>query len=202
MTTVPHRSSLVRCIGLMAATVMLAAAPRADAMSLAGGRAAMTPDVPIHKVQFHGHRGGGRGGFHGGGFHAAPRAFHGGNFHAARPAFAGGFRHGPVFRHGGFHHEPIFAGRRHYAPVRFHRHFRSGFYGYASPYYYGYAPGYYYGPRRFCRVIWTHYGPRRVCHYRSWHHHWRHHYWRHHHWHSHRWHHHRWHHRRLRHWML
>jgi hypothetical protein len=146
------RGSMVAAAGVLAATLLLTAPQRAEALSLASPGAA--PLAAKHLSDGLIAVRGGHGGGHGGG------GFHGGGFHG------GGFR-------GGFVGRPhVWAGHR----GDFHRRhfFRPRFYGGTYPYYY-HGPRCrivwtYYGPRRICR--WHHWRHR----------HWRHRHWRHRHW--------------------
>jgi hypothetical protein len=166
--------SLVRSLGLAAATVLLLAAAsgqRAEAMSpisrgVAPVTKAVSGDLVTEVRGGHGGGGGGGGGHMGGGgghmgggghFGGGGRGFHGGG------GWHGGGMHAGGFHGGGFHHGGGFRFAHHH-----HRHFFGG--GYYDPSYY---PYYYHHPR--CHLVRTHYGLRRVCHY---HHHWHHrHYW-------------------------
>ncbi|MGY3389016.1 hypothetical protein ACVWW6_001607 [Bradyrhizobium sp. USDA 3311] len=157
----------IRLLGLAAvATLMLSAgtARRAEAMTpinpaaLPAAKAASDDLVTQVRHGGGGHGGGGHfhgggGGFRGGGGHFG--GFHGGGFRAAPAFHGGGIRYGGIHHYGGYHRYGIY--RPHYGYRHFHRRY----------YYGGYYPYYHY-PRR-CRIIWTYYGPRRICRWHHWH---------------------------------
>ncbi|MBP1097395.1 hypothetical protein JOE50_007925 [Bradyrhizobium japonicum] len=157
----------IRLLGLAAvATLMLSAgtARRAEAMTpinptaLPAAKAASDDLVTQVRHGGGGHGGGGHfhgggGGFRGGGGHFG--GFHGGGFRAAPAFHGGGIRYAGIHHYGGYHRYGIY--RPHYGYRHFHRRY----------YYGGYYPYYHY-PRR-CRIIWTYYGPRRICRWHHWH---------------------------------